>query len=619
MRTALSGKDVLAILPTGGGKSVCFQVPALMKDGIALVITPLIALMKDQVQNLNARGIKAVAIYAGMTRWDVDLALNNAAYGDVRFLYISPERIGTRLFQSYIPVMKFSFIVIDEAHCISQWGYDFRPDYLKIGELRDQVDAPVIALTATATPEVADDIMEKLKFRDKTLIRSGFERPNLSYIVRKCEDKMGQMLNICNGVNGTGIVYVRSRSKTEELAAALSAHGISASFYHAGLGHELRMLRQEEWKSGKTRVMVCTNAFGMGIDKPDVRFVIHADMPDSPEAYFQEAGRAGRDGKDSYAVLLWNSSDVKRLRQIETVSFPSLEYVEDIFHKVFANSNFAYGQGLGCQVRFDLIEFCKRFSLNRSSAYYAIKYLEREGHWTYTEDIEAPTRVRIAVNRDDLYDVEFSDRAMLDVLEVLMRRYDGIFSFSVPIEEDYVAQRCSITVPNLRQTLYNLSLEHVIKYIPGQRADVLTLHSEHLTPGNVKLSPSRYKMLKETWHKRMETMVEYVSEETTCRSRFLLSYFGQTESANCGRCDICRAGKASEDAAKPSGGANEKVNEENSTDEALTAFVNETMHGDYTLCDINARFADPSASYSPDYLTILRGLIDTGKVPPYKS
>lgn len=619
MRTALSGKDVLAILPTGGGKSVCFQVPALMKDGIALVITPLIALMKDQVQNLNARGIKAVAIYAGMTRWDVDLALNNAAYGDVRFLYISPERIGTRLFQSYIPVMKFSFIVIDEAHCISQWGYDFRPDYLKIGELRDQVDAPVIALTATATPEVADDIMEKLKFREKTLIRSGFERPNLSYIVRKCEDKMGQMLNICNGVKGTGIVYVRSRSKTEELAAALSAHGISASFYHAGLGHELRMLRQEEWKSGKTRVMVCTNAFGMGIDKPDVRFVIHADMPDSPEAYFQEAGRAGRDGKDSYAVLLWNSSDVKRLRQIETVSFPSLEYVEDIFHKVFANSNFAYGQGLGCQVRFDLIEFCKRFSLNRSTAYYAVKYLEREGHWTYTEDIEAPTRVRIAINRDDLYDVEFSDRTMLDVLEVLMRRYDGIFSFSVPIEEDYVAQRCSITVPNLRQTLYNLSLEHVIKYIPGQRADVLTLHSEHLTPGNVKLSPSRYQMLKETWHKRMETMVEYVSEENTCRSRFLLSYFGQTESANCGRCDICRAGKASEEAAKPSGGANEKVNEENSTAEALTAFVNETMHGTYTLRDINARFADLSASYSPDYLTILRELIDTGKVPPYKS
>lgn len=619
MRTALSGKDVLAILPTGGGKSVCFQVPALMKDGIALVITPLIALMKDQVQNLNARGIKAVAIYAGMTRWDVDLALNNAAYGDVRFLYISPERIGTRLFQSYIPVMKFSFIVIDEAHCISQWGYDFRPDYLKIGELRDQVDAPVIALTATATPEVADDIMEKLKFREKTLIRSGFERPNLSYIVRKCEDKMGQMLNICNGVKGTGIVYVRSRSKTEELAAALSAHGISASFYHAGLGHELRMLRQEEWKSGKTRVMVCTNAFGMGIDKPDVRFVIHADMPDSPEAYFQEAGRAGRDGKDSYAVLLWNSSDVKRLRQIETVSFPSLEYVEDIFHKVFANSNFAYGQGLGCQVRFDLIEFCKRFSLNRSSAYYAIKYLEREGHWTYTEDIEAPTRVRIAVNRDDLYDVEFSDRTMLDVLEVLMRRYDGIFSFSVPIEEDYVAQRCGISVPNLRQTLYNLSLEHVIKYIPGQRADVLTLHSEHLTPGNVKLSPSRYQMLKETWHKRMETMVEYVSEENTCRSRFLLSYFGQTESANCGRCDICRAGKASEDAAQPSGGANEKVNEKNSTAEALTAFVNETMHGAYTLRDINARFADPSASYSPDYLTILRELIDSGKVPPYKS
>ena len=316
VNTALAGKDVLAILPTGGGKSVCFQVPTMLKDGIALVITPLIALMKDQVQNLNDRGIKALAVYAGMNKREVDLALNNAAYGDVKFLYISPERLNTRLFKSYLEVLNICFIVIDEAHCISHWGYDFRPDYLQIGKIREVVDAPVIALTATATPEVADDIMEKLGFKEKTLLKSGFERPNLSYIVRKCEDKMGQMINICNGVPGTGIVYVRSRKKTEELAAALTAVGISSSFYHAGLRHEQRMKRQEDWKSGKTRVMVCTNAFGMGIDKPDVRFVVHMDMPDAPEAYFQEAGRAGRDGLHSFAVLLWNSTDIRRLHQL---------------------------------------------------------------------------------------------------------------------------------------------------------------------------------------------------------------------------------------------------------------------------------------------------------------
>ena len=327
---ALEGRDVLAILPTGGGKSVCFQVPGMMKDGIAIVVTPLIALMKDQVQNLTDRGIRALCINAGMGRREVDNALNNALYGDFKFLYVSPERLGTRLFQSYVQEMKVSYIVVDEAHCISQWGYDFRPDYLQIGKLRELVDAPVIALTATATPQVAEDIMERLGFKDKFQIKSGFERPNLSYIVRRTEDKLGQLLNICNSVDGTGVVYVRSRKKTEELSAFLSANGVSASFYHAGLGQQSRTDRQEQWKSDKIRVMVCTNAFGMGIDKPDVRFVIHFDVPDSPEAYFQEAGRGGRDGKRSFAVMLWNSSDVKRLRQLETVSFPSLEYIEDI-------------------------------------------------------------------------------------------------------------------------------------------------------------------------------------------------------------------------------------------------------------------------------------------------
>ena len=350
VNAALDGRDVLAILPTGGGKSVCFQVPALMREGIAIVVTPLIALMKDQVQNLNDRGIKALCVNAGMGRREVELTLNNAAYGDFKFLYVSPERLSTRVFQNYVQEMKVNFIVVDEAHCISQWGYDFRPDYLQIGKIRDMVDAPVISLTATATPQVAEDIMEKLRFQEKTLIKSGFERPNLSYIVRKVEDKSGQLLNICSSVPGTGVVYVRSRKKTEELSAFLRAQGHSASFYHAGLGSDSRADRQEKWKKGEIRIMVCTNAFGMGIDKPDVRFVVHFDVPDSPEAYFQEAGRGGRDGKRSFAVMLWNSTDVKRMKQIATVSFPSLEYIEDIYHKVHSAYEIPYDTGAGRQL-----------------------------------------------------------------------------------------------------------------------------------------------------------------------------------------------------------------------------------------------------------------------------
>ncbi len=541
---ALDGRDVLAILPTGGGKSVCFQVPAMMREGIAIVVTPLIALMKDQVQNLNDRGIKALCVNAGMGRREVELTLNNAAYGDFKFLYVSPERLGTTLFRNYLQAMNVSFIVVDEAHCISQWGYDFRPDYLEIGRLRESIDAPLIALTATATPQVAEDIMERLGFEDKCLIKSGFERPNLSYIVRRCDDKLGQLLNICNSVKGTGIVYVRSRKKTEELAAFLTGNGISSSFYHAGLGQESRTDRQDQWKKDRIRVMVCTNAFGMGIDKPDVRFVVHFDVPDSPEAYFQEAGRGGRDGERSYAVLLWNNTDIKRLRQISTVSFPSLDYIEDIYHKVHIHYDIPYDTGEGRQLKFNLDEFCRHFKLQRQAAYYAIVYIERTGHWTMSEDVDISTKVQISAGRNDLYDMDFPDPKMPQLLEMLMRRYTGVFSYPVPIDEDFIASKINVTVPQLRQLLYQLALEHIIKYIPNDHATVIYLQHERLRPKNLNLDPKRYEFLKDSSDERMQKMIDYISEEDVCRSSYLLEYFGQTDSEDCGICDICRSLKS---------------------------------------------------------------------------
>lgn len=606
--TALEGKDVLAIMPTGGGKSVCFQVPGLMREGITLVVTPLIALMKDQVQNLNDRGVRALAVHAGMSRHEVDLALNNAAYGDYKFLYLSPERLGTQLFQSYVDVLDISFVVVDEAHCISQWGYDFRPDYLRIGELRERIDAPVIALTATATPPVAQDIMERLGFREKLLLKSGFERPNLSYIVRHVEDKCSQILNICNGVPGTGIVYARNRRKCEELSEFLKAQGVSASFYHAGLGGQARAERQAAWKSGAVRVMVCTNAFGMGIDKPDVRFVVHYDLPESPEAYFQEAGRAGRDGKRSFAVQFWNSVDVRRAKQIEDVSFPSLEYIEDVYQKLHAFFEIPYDTGMGRQLKFKIEDFCKRFGLQRAPAFYALKYLERTEHLTYSEEVDIPTKVRINVDRKSLYDVELADQGQANVLEALMRSYTGIFSFLQRIDEEYVARRAGQTVPQLRQSLYGLSLAHVISYVPADHADVVFLHHDRLRPGNVNLMPSRYAMLRESFHARAEAMLEYVSETSECRSRYLLRYFGQTEAADCGTCDVCRARRA----ALPARTLQQM------TRRKLIEYIDE-KDGEYSLEEIVAEFGNPSGNHSPDYLDILRQLIDNGDVPIYRS
>lgn len=591
INSVLEGNDTLALLPTGGGKSICFQVPQLMKEGLALVISPLVALMKDQVQNLADRGIKAISIHSGMSRREVDMALNNAAYDEqVKFLYVSPERLATNLFSSYLNVLPISTIVVDEAHCISQWGYDFRPDYLQIGQIRKRVDAPVLALTATATPQVCEDIMDKLAFRDRVLFKSDFERANLNYIVRESADKMGQLLSVCRGVPGTGIVYMRNRAKCEEMAAALKAAGISADFYHAGLQSISRSERQQDWKSGKTRVMVCTNAFGMGIDKPDVRFVVHLDIPDSPEAYFQEAGRAGRDGKTAYAVLVYNQRDISRLNQMVDLSFPPLDYVEDIYQKIHIFYEIPYEHGEGRELKFHLEDFCRQFSLQRAKTHYAVQYLDRIGQISYSEDVEIPTRVKIIPDRQALYSIELPNPQMVSLLELLMRNYTGIFSYAVPVDEQSLGRSLGLSVPQLRVLLYETSLEHVIKYIPCDVSTVVFLRHPRLRPGDVDLKPLYYKRLREAAQERAAQMEQYCTSTDECRSARLIRYFGQEEVRDCGVCDVCRARKG-----------------------RARTIIREWMgeHPDWTEQELFDFLKDPASGLSPSDVEIARDLIDS--------
>lgn len=542
IESALSGKDTLALMPTGGGKSLCFQVPALAKTGICIVVSPLIALIKDQVQNLNKNGIKALAVYSGMNYSQIDAALDNAIYGDYKFLYVSPERLQTPLFKERARRMNVNFLVVDEAHCISQWGYDFRPAYLEISAIKEIIgDVPVIALTGTATQSVVEDIVHKLGFGEHNIIRTGFERPNLSYVVRNTEDKHGHILRICNGVQGTGIVYVRERKKTEEIAAFLRGNGVVADFYHAGLSKEMRSLKQDQWKRGELRVIVATNAFGMGIDKPDVRFVVHYDLPDSLEAYFQEAGRAGRDGNRSYATLLWNDSDLKRLRAIHSVTYPSIDYIKEIYQKVFIYLQIPYEAGRESVNKFNLQEFARKFYLNAVSAYYAIKYIEQEGYWELTDEIDNPSRIMFIVNRDELYKVQLGN-VQLDVLiKATMRMYTGLFSKITPIDEAYIAKATMDSEAGVKEKLITLSRMRIIKYIPRLRTPLIIMNYERLLEGNFYISNKRYKERKEMFGKRIESVINFVQNEQICRSRQLIEYFGQNSETDCGVCDVCIA------------------------------------------------------------------------------
>ena len=600
INSALQKKDTLALMPTGGGKSICFQVPAMATDGLCLVVSPLIALIKDQVQNLNSKGIKALAVYSGMSYQQIDIALDNAIYGDFKFLYVSPERLHTPLFKERVRRMQINYLVVDEAHCISQWGYDFRPAYLEIKEIKNIIgNVPVIALTATATKSVAEDIMRILGFEEKNVISSGFERKNLSYVVRNVDDKFGNMLKVCNGVPGTGIIYVRERKRCEEISSFLRQNGITADFYHAGLSKELRNAKQDAWKNDKIRVIVATNAFGMGIDKPDVRFVVHYDLPDSLEAYFQEAGRAGRDGKRSYATLLWNSTDISRLRQIHTISFPDIQYIKDVYQKVFIYLNIPYEEGRDTVSKFNLIEFSKKFSLNSVSAYYAIKYLEQEGYWELTDEMDNPSKIMFIVGRDELYKVQIDNPELDKFIKSVLRIYTALFSRITPIDEEYIARCTMDSVMGVKEKLKQLSKLRIIKYIPKVRTPLIIMNTERLVEANLYISQKRYEERKGMFQKRIESIISYVKETGECRSRMLIDYFGQPAENDCGICDVCLKNKNLK-------GGNDRRKD---VQQHILDIIS-NAGGEVELRTIETLAADQSNFY----LSVLREMIDEGTV-----
>ncbi|MCK4747804.1 MAG: RecQ family ATP-dependent DNA helicase, partial [Bacteroidales bacterium] len=536
-----SGNDTLALMPTGGGKSVTFQIPALAMEGICLVVTPLIALMKDQVDQLIRRKIKAAAIHSGMARNEILTTLDNCIYGDFKFLYVSPERLGTELFRSRVRAMNVNLIAVDEAHCISQWGYDFRPSYLEIRSLREVLEGvPVLALTATATPEVCDDIQERLSFKKKNLLSKSFDRENLAYVVRKTEDKTRELTGIIKNIEGSGIVYARNRKKCRELAQLLQEEGIPADFYHAGLNQEKRDERQKGWTGNHFRVMVATNAFGMGIDKPDVRFVIHIDLPDSPESYFQEAGRAGRDGKESWAILLFSPADKRKVKERIDVNFPGIPRIREIYMALCNFLQVPLGSGKGQSYDFELGEFLHRYRFNALVAHSALSILGREGYIAITEAFNNPSRIMFAVGRDDLYSFQVRHAGFDGFIKMLLRSYSGLFSQYVKIDEAFLAKRSGLPAKQVYGYLKSLSTRKIIHYIPRKDIPVITFLEERLDEKNLLISPERYHFRRERFEKRIGEMLRYASSETLCRNQYLLSYFGQRDTPRCGRCDVCR-------------------------------------------------------------------------------
>ena len=540
IHSIMSGCDTLALMPTGGGKSLTYQVPTLAQEGLCIIITPLIALMKDQVDRLKRLGIPAVAIHSGLSFKQIDIALDNCVYGDVKFLYVAPERLATEAFRLRVQRMNVSLMAVDEAHCISQWGYDFRPSYLRIAEIRKLIpDTPVLALTASATDLVAKDIMSHLGFEKPNIIRSSFARPNLSYAVRHTDDKNEQLLRIINNVQGSGIVYMRSREGCEQLCELLRNQGISASYYHAGLPHAERAMRQEEWTSGRTRIMVATNAFGMGIDKADVRVVVHYTMSDSLESYYQEAGRAGRDGKRSYAVLLVASDDKSKITKRFEQEFPSLETIKSVYEKVCDFVQMAVGDGLYASMPLNLHEFCRREKIYIGTVMAVMDLLEQNGYMTLTEEMENPAKVMFCVSRDDLYKIRV-DRIDLDhIIRTILRLYNGIFTEFRSIDERQIAAISGYTEEKVKELLKRMWQMRIIRYIPANSSPMLFFNEERLPTNDLYIAPETYHHRKELMQERFENMVSYSMQQTECRSVVIQRYFGDQEATPCGVCDIC--------------------------------------------------------------------------------
>ena len=542
IRSIGRGEDTLGLMPTGGGKSITFQVPALAREGMCLVVTPLIALMKDQVQNLRDRGIRALAIHAGMNRQEIVTTLENAIFGRYKFLYVSPERLDTDIFRTKLRRMHINLIAVDESHCISQWGYDFRPAYLKIAEVRDLLPGvPVLALTATATPEVVDDIQARLRFARPNVFRMSFERPNLAYIVRRTEDKSQELLHILRRVPGSAIVYTSSRRHTKEVAELLAAAGITADYYHAGLDDAAKDLRQHRWQTGESRVIVATNAFGMGIDKSDVRLVIHVDLPDSIEAYFQEAGRAGRDGQKAYAVILYGRTDKTTLKGRIPATFPDKDYIREVYEHLQYYYQMAMGDGLGCVREFNIEDFCCKFHHFPVPVDSALRLLTLAGYIDYTDEQDNASRLVFTLRRDELYRLRNLENDADLLIRTLLRTYTGLFTDYAFISEDTLATRTGLTRRRVYELLIHLSRMHIVSYIPRKKIPHIIYTRERTEAARLRIPPAIYEERKARYEARINAMLDYADDDTICRSRLLLHYFGEKNEHDCGHCDNCLA------------------------------------------------------------------------------
>ena len=593
------GKDTLGLMPTGGGKSITFQVPALAQEGICIVITPLIALMKDQVQNLRKREIKALAIYSGMTRQEILTALENCIFGNYKFLYISPERLDTEIFRTKLRSMKVSMITVDESHCISQWGYDFRPAYLKIAEIRELLpEVPVLALTATATPEVVTDIQARLKFREGNVFRMSFERKNLAYIVRKTDNKTKEILYILQRISGSAIIYVRNRRRTKEITELLMNEGITADFYHAGLDNAVKDLRQKRWQSGEVRVMVATNAFGMGIDKPDVRIVLHLDLPDSPEAYFQEAGRAGRDGEKAYAVILYSKSDKTTLHKRVVDTFPDKEYILNVYEHLQYYYQMAMGDGFQCIREFNLEEFCRKFKYFPVPVDSALKILTQAGYLEYTDEQDNSSRILFTIRRDELYKLREMGKEAEALIQSILRSYTGVFTDYAYISEESLAIRTGLTRQQIYNILVTLTKRRIVDYIPRKKTPYIIYTRERLELRFLHIPPSVYEERKARYEARIKAMEEYVTTENVCRSRMLLRYFGEKNEHNCGQCDVCLSKRATDNLS------------EESYEEVKRQILDLLSHSPLTP----AETADQIKAEKEDIGQVIRYLLDEGEL-----